>query len=114
MAVRIIHDDQGAVLYCSTDMEAFGPVFDALEEAEDFLDWLPTDPRRLTLPQLRDEHSRWHELTHDSDGEWTGRDTEPAEPTDDEIYNRVGVEGGIGYSLTDDSPGSLGENDWRL
>lgn len=35
------------------------------------------------------------------------------EPTDDEIYNRPGVEGGIGYSL-DDAPGSLGENDWRL
>lgn len=34
------------------------------------------------------------------------------EPTDDEIYNRPGVEGGIGY--THDAPGSLGENDWRL
>jgi hypothetical protein len=34
-------------------------------------------------------------------------------PTDDEIYNRVGVEGGIAYPL-DDAPGSLGENDWRL
>ena len=35
-------------------------------------------------------------------------------PTDDEIYNRVGVEGGIGYDTTADEPGSLGENDWRL
>lgn len=34
------------------------------------------------------------------------------EPTDDQIYNRTGVEGGIGY--TDDALGSLGENDWRL
>ena len=35
-------------------------------------------------------------------------------PTDDEIYNRVGVEGGIAYDTTADEPGSLGENDWRL
>jgi hypothetical protein len=34
-------------------------------------------------------------------------------PTDDEIYNRPGVEGGIAYPM-DDGPGSLGENDWRL
>ena len=43
--------------------------------------------------------------------------TEPGcdlEPTDDEIYNRPGVEGGIGYPLGGDEPGSLGENDWRL
>ena len=35
------------------------------------------------------------------------------EPTDDQWYNRPGVEGGIGYA-PDDQPGSLGENDWRL
>lgn len=35
------------------------------------------------------------------------------EPSDDDIYNRVGVEGGIGYG-PDDEPGSLGEHDWRL
>jgi len=35
------------------------------------------------------------------------------EPSDDEIYNRAGVEGGIAYPL-DDAPGSLGEHDWRL
>ncbi len=35
------------------------------------------------------------------------------EPTDDDIYNRPGVEGGIGYA-PDDQPGSLGENDFRL
>jgi hypothetical protein len=35
------------------------------------------------------------------------------EPTDDDIYNGSGVEGGIAYG-PDDSPGSLGENDWRL
>ena len=40
-------------------------------------------------------------------------------PSDDEIYNRSfgshrGVEGGIAYDTSDDEPGSLGENDWRL
>lgn len=35
------------------------------------------------------------------------------EPTDDEIYNGYGREGGIAYDPTDE-PGSLGENDWRL
>lgn len=56
--------------------------------------------------------------THRNALAWlTARSTEkeePREPTDDEIYNRAGVEGGIGYSLADDSPGSLGEHDWRL
>lgn len=41
---------------------------------------------------------------------WVSRE----EPTDDEIYNGVGVEGGIAYDTTADEPGSLGENDWRL
>jgi len=46
---------------------------------------------------------------------WEGRAVriEEPEPTDDEIYNRPGVEGGIAYAM-DDAPGSLGENDWRL
>lgn len=35
-------------------------------------------------------------------------------PTDDQLANGYGVEGGIGYSVVNDEPGSLGENDWRL
>lgn len=35
------------------------------------------------------------------------------EPTDDDLANGFGMEGGIPYA-TDDGPGSLGENDWRL
>ncbi len=35
------------------------------------------------------------------------------EPTDDDIYNGYGREGGIAYA-PDDQPGSLGENDPRL
>lgn len=33
------------------------------------------------------------------------------EPTDDEIYNRPGVEGGIGYPI---GPEPMHEHDWRL
>ncbi len=35
------------------------------------------------------------------------------EPTDEDVYNGYGREGGIGYA-PDDQPGSLGENDPRL
>lgn len=34
-------------------------------------------------------------------------------PSDDEIYNGPGREGGIAFG-PDNEPGSLGENDWRL
>lgn len=50
-------------------------------------------------------------LSRDEFDELTETDREP---TDNEIYNRPGVEGGIGYPLFGDVPGSLGENDWRL
>ena len=34
-------------------------------------------------------------------------------PSDDEVSNRAGVEGGIAFD-TSGGPGSLGEHDWRL
>lgn len=49
----------------------------------------------------------------DGEDEWRRRRDEDG-PTDDEIYNRPGVEGGIGYDIGGDEPGSLGEHDWRL
>lgn len=56
MGVRILQGDgtyDGAVLYCSTTMWAFGPVFEDREQAQAFLDWLdPTDPRRLSDAEL--------------------------------------------------------------
>lgn len=39
MAVQIIHNEDGAVLYCSTDMQAFGPVLEDEQAAIDFCDW---------------------------------------------------------------------------
>jgi len=41
-------------------------------------------------------------------------DLEPREPTDDDLANGFGMEGGIAYDTTDNEPGSLGENDPRL
>jgi len=47
MGVRIIEDRHSgaAVLYCSSSMWAFGPVFENEDEALRFLRWLLVDPR---------------------------------------------------------------------
>lgn len=56
MGVRIMTGDQpydGAILYCSTSMWAFGPVFEDVETAQDFVLWLaPVDPRALSDSDL--------------------------------------------------------------
>lgn len=65
MGVRILFDSESnqACLYCSTTMQAFGPVFtaqnptehtevDAYEVAERFLGWCPRDPRSLADDEL--------------------------------------------------------------
>ena len=39
MGVRIT-DDRTVALYDSTTGEAFGPLFDGRQQAEDFIDWL--------------------------------------------------------------------------
>lgn len=57
MGIRIINGDgpyDGACLYCSTSMWAFGPVFKDHSEAEDFLDWIGDgkDLRLMTDKEL--------------------------------------------------------------
>jgi hypothetical protein len=54
MGVRIIEDKDTdmAVLYCSTSLWAFGPIFAGRDEAQEFLDWLESDPRRLSDREL--------------------------------------------------------------
>jgi len=52
MGVRIIAGDDYAALYCSTTMFAFGPVLNDAEEAEGFLEWLPSDARSYSEPEL--------------------------------------------------------------
>lgn len=64
MGVRIIQadgegDSQGAVLYCSTTMWAFGPVFEDADEAEKFLDWLVTDPRSLSDGEMETKYGEF-------------------------------------------------------
>ena len=69
MGVRIIEDkeERMAVLYCSTTMWTFGPVFyendsgdkSAGEMALAFVRWLPLDARCYTQGKLRDEHNKW-------------------------------------------------------
>lgn len=60
MGVRILESDKdGAVLYCSVSMWAFGPVFEDGDKAQAFLDWLETDARRLSDSELASRHSEW-------------------------------------------------------
>lgn len=82
MGVRILSDGDNAVLYCSTEMKAFGPVFsrsdmgseehdaqgfcyDAETNVERFLDWLQVDPRPLfNSGELFDKYNEWLRLTY--------------------------------------------------
>ena len=83
MAARIISDGDNAVLYCSSSMWAFGPVFDKGDDDEDptdralrFMQWLKenggrferhpamivghrNDPREFTDGGLISAHSAW-------------------------------------------------------
>ena len=66
MGIRIIESnsdtDSYAVLYCSTSMWAFGPVFEDAEQAEAFLDWFrPDDPRILTDAEWETEYAKFIE-----------------------------------------------------
>ncbi len=79
MGVRILNNeaDDLAVIYCSTSDVAFGPVFyedsgdegdrSASEKAEEFLDWLPVDPRTLSESELAAKYNEWRDLTDKSE-----------------------------------------------
>jgi hypothetical protein len=68
MGVRILDGEDGAVLYCSTTMWAFGPVFQddknhsAGELADEFVAWLNIDARKLTDKELADKYSEFLSL----------------------------------------------------
>lgn len=67
MGVRIIDDGDGkAAFYCSTTMWAFGPVMKDADEAEAFLNWLPTDPRKMTDSDLE---ARYYDFCGERDME---------------------------------------------
>jgi len=65
MGVRIIGDDETAVMYCSTTDWAFGPVFSdkdehsAFERIESFLRWLRVDPREFDEVDLSMKYTEW-------------------------------------------------------
>jgi len=60
MGVRVLTDRDGeSVLYCSTSMWAFGPVFGADDDPNDFLEWLEDDPRRLKDSELESKFYEW-------------------------------------------------------
>lgn len=65
MGVRIMEGREytdGAILYCSVTMWAFGPVFEDAYDAQQFLDWLgPDDPRMFSDPELRSKYEDWLE-----------------------------------------------------
>ena len=63
MGVRIIDGGDCAALYCSVSMQAFGPVFDSHEMAQEFLDWLKRDPRRLSQDKLKDDFLKFLDST---------------------------------------------------
>lgn len=59
MAIRIIEGTDYAVLYCSTSMWAFGPVFEDADQAREFLEFVPGDPRLLSDTTLEGYYSQF-------------------------------------------------------
>jgi hypothetical protein len=85
----------------------FGGLLLLLAASAGVIDWIVgADDAELDEPVPDDPE--WADYPYA--GYPPGRD---GEPTDDEIYNGPGREGGIVYDR-DDEPGSLGEHDWRL
>lgn len=82
MAVRIMYNDENAVLYCSTTDWAFGPLFSgddehsAEERAQLFLDWLPQDAREYEDNELEKKYNEW--LTKEKEL-WTVKENEMGE-----------------------------------
>jgi hypothetical protein len=70
MSVRIMDRDDGAVLYFSTSMWAFGPVFEDVHQAKRFLEWMRSecDPRTMsdsTLDRVYIDFLKEQESNHD-------------------------------------------------
>lgn len=63
MSIRIIESnsdtDSYAVLYCSTSMWAFGPVFEDADQAREFLEFVPGNPRLLSDTTLEGYYSQF-------------------------------------------------------
>jgi len=52
-------DEVNGGLLCTTTDMLFGPLFESLDEANEFCDWLKDDPRRLASVELWDRLLRF-------------------------------------------------------
>lgn len=61
MGVSILIDPEHGYqcMYCNTTMWAFGGIFYEDEEVEEFIEWLPKDPRIYKDNELNDLISKW-------------------------------------------------------
>lgn len=73
MGVRILGADNGdgACLYDSVTMWAFGPIFEDADQAKAFLDWLPpsVDARMFSDKELEQKHADFLQHLEDKEGE---------------------------------------------
>lgn len=59
MSVEILSASAGSIFFCNTSDWAFGPVMPDKETAEEFLKWLPKDPRQYQDHELE---KKWAEF----------------------------------------------------
>ena len=70
MGCRILDaGPDGAVLYDSVTMVAFGPVFSSADHAEAFLEFLGEDPRGMAETAVIEKYAEWLQICCDEDGE---------------------------------------------
>lgn len=70
MGISIIKskDTELQAMYCNTTMWAFGPIFKADEDVQEFIDWLGQDPRELVDDILETMVSKWRKKRSEIDG----------------------------------------------
>lgn len=78
MGVRVIGGGDGACIYDSVTMWAFGPIFEDAEQAEEFLQWLPRqpDPRLYTDRELSGKYSDFLQYLEDKQKEEANDDAD--------------------------------------
>tara|TARA_B100001287_G_scaffold271350_1_gene271517 strand:+ start:702 stop:956 length:255 start_codon:yes stop_codon:yes gene_type:complete len=68
MAVGYIENKDGEkALYCTTTMQAFGPILNEDDDVEDFLEWLPIDARNYSDQDLNNKYYDWKRELEDAE-----------------------------------------------
>jgi hypothetical protein len=68
MAVGYIENKDGEkALYCTTSMQAFGPILYGDDDVEDFLEWLPYDARHYSNEDLHNKYYDWKRELEDKE-----------------------------------------------